>query len=327
MSEPALRAPTFSVAIPLYNKEDTIGRAIRSVFAQHHLPEAIVVVDDGSSDASRHEAAQAFAAAPEGIRCLLLEQPNAGVSVARNKGGDATETDYIAFLDADDEWTPGHLGELVRLAEAVPAAGLLSTRRGQMGPDGLFVSEPTALPDGFFGQVPQPLLMYSRGYSLLHTSSVAVSRAAWRRAKGFAPGARKSQDIHLWLRLLLTETFAHSDQCSAIFHAEATGVVRRFGAVPSHFEYFLGTDEGRKHLSNPDLVEFFSINLASHVAGHRLRGDDQPVREMLRLAKALSKRARRRSEVLAALPLPALRAISAFRHFRRRRRVARVERV
>lgn len=313
------RSPTFAAVIPLYNKADTIARGIASVFAQERLPEFLVVVDDGSSDGSGIAARKALASAPSGINCLLIQRNNAGVSVARNIGANHFSSDYIAFLDADDEWSPGHISELKRLARAVPEAGILSCRHRRFGPEGTSGPEPSALPMGFFGEVKNGLAAYRRGYGILHTSSIAVSRNAWKRSGGFPPEGRKSQDMHLWLRLLLTERFAHSDECTGIWHEEATGVVRRSGAVPVHFSYFLDSEEGRAALQNKELASFLSVNLASHVAGHRLRGDFAPVKEMLRLSASLPTAARWRCCLLAKIPLSVLRAVAGLRRIGKRR--------
>ncbi len=89
-----------SVVIPAFNAERYIGRAIRSVLVQTRSADEIIVVDDGSTDGTA-EAVRSFG---EAVR--LIQQPNAGVSVARNTGIEAAAGDWIALLDADDEWLP-----------------------------------------------------------------------------------------------------------------------------------------------------------------------------------------------------------------------------
>lgn len=307
-----------TAVIPLYNKADTIGRAVRSVLAQTRPPEALVVVDDGSTDGSAEACQAAMAEAPTTIACHLVQHENAGVSVARNRGAAAVPSDIVAFLDADDEWLPSHLAEIERLANAVPEAGILSTRHARLDPAGRPAPEPSVLPPGFFGRVTNGLAAYRQGYGVLHTSTIAVARPAWERSGGFPPGERKSQDIHLWLRLLLSEPFAHSDRTTGIWHEEDTGVVRRGGAVPAHFSHFLGTAAGRAALSDPDLHAFLATNLASHVGGHRLRRDDAVVAQMLDLARALPLGDRLKIRAVSLLPRPALAVIAARRRRRRR---------
>ncbi|MGB3739444.1 MAG: glycosyltransferase family 2 protein [Pontixanthobacter sp.] len=308
-------AETIASVIPLYNKGDMIVRAVRSVVAQTRLPDALIVVDDGSTDGSADLARAALGEVPDKVDCRFLSQANAGVSVARNAGANAVDSDIIAFLDADDQWLPGQLAEIERLAQHVPDAGLLSTRKARRDDDGNFVPDFSALPPGHFGAVDNGLAAYREGYGILHTSAIAVRRGAWERSGGFPPGARKSQDMHLWLRLLLRETFAHSDICTTQFHEEASGVKHRHGVVPAHFSYFLDSPDGRAQLDNSDLSAFLSGNLINSVAGHRLSGDDAVVAELLRMSNRLDLRTR----ILARAVSKAPRAMLAAKATQRRR--------
>ena len=88
--------PRFSVIIPAYNAEATLARALDSVLAQTWPAYEIIVVDDGSSDAT------AAVVAMYGDKVRYLYQYNAGVSAARNAGAEAASGDWLAFLDADD---------------------------------------------------------------------------------------------------------------------------------------------------------------------------------------------------------------------------------
>lgn len=293
---------TISAVIPLYDKEATIVRALQSVFTQERLPNFLAVVDDGSTDTSAEVCREVLSASPPELQCRFISQQNSGVSIARNVGANAFASSYIAFLDADDEWLPGHLSEIEKLANSHPKAGLLSTRYRRLGADGSPMPVGSPLPEGFFGEVANGLSAYRKGYGILHTSTIAVSREAWNRTGGFPPGERKSQDIHLWLRLLLSERFVHSDRLTGVWHEEATGIGRRTGAVPCHLSYFLGTQEGRKFLERRELVRFLSANMANHVGGHRLLGDDAVVSELLRLSQALPPMVRFKARLLAALP-------------------------
>lgn len=87
--------PRFSIVIPAFNAAATLARAIESVRAQSWPVHEIIVVDDGSTDATAD-----VAAGFDGVR--LIRQKNSGVSVARNTGAAATSGDWLAFLDADD---------------------------------------------------------------------------------------------------------------------------------------------------------------------------------------------------------------------------------
>jgi glycosyltransferase involved in cell wall biosynthesis len=106
--------PMVSVIMPTFNRADTIRRAIRSVQAQTFTDWELIVVDDGSTDAT--------VALIEGCdpRLKILRQENQGTAGARNAGLRASAGSYIAFLDSDDEWLPHHLELCVSFLSAFP---------------------------------------------------------------------------------------------------------------------------------------------------------------------------------------------------------------
>ncbi|MEI9421172.1 glycosyltransferase family 2 protein [Mesorhizobium sp. Cs1299R1N1] len=92
-----------SVIIPAYNAQDTIDETLRSVRSQSYKALEIIVVDDGSRDQTVAIARRHMEIDP---RVRLIEQANAGVAAARNRGWQAARSDLIAFVDADDLWAP-----------------------------------------------------------------------------------------------------------------------------------------------------------------------------------------------------------------------------
>ncbi len=105
--------PAVAVLIPYYQRQEGILRkAVASALAQrgeHRL--TIIVVDDASPVPARAELAELLAQEPEPERIVIIERPNAGPAAARNTGLRAlpADTDFVAFLDSDDEWIPEHL--------------------------------------------------------------------------------------------------------------------------------------------------------------------------------------------------------------------------
>lgn len=103
--------PRFAVIIPVYNGAKTLARALDSVLAQMYPAYEIIVVDDGSRDAS------AEIAAGHGERVRLLRQEKRGVSAARNAGAAAASAEWLCFLDADDWYYPERLARHARMIE------------------------------------------------------------------------------------------------------------------------------------------------------------------------------------------------------------------
>jgi len=100
-----------SVVIPAYNNSEYIGRAIESVLAQTHPAAEIIVVDDGSTDNTAEVVRQYE------NKVTYLYQKNAGAGKARNTGISAATSEWIAFLDADDEWLTNRLQRQIELAQ------------------------------------------------------------------------------------------------------------------------------------------------------------------------------------------------------------------
>ena len=96
-----------SVIIPTYNRAHTLTRALTSVVNQTSIVDEIIVVDDGSTDHSVELIQNNFP------QVTLIQQPNRGVSPARNVGIEKARHEWIALLDSDDEWLPNKL-EVIR---------------------------------------------------------------------------------------------------------------------------------------------------------------------------------------------------------------------
>lgn len=95
--------PLISVIIPVYNCEKYLSQAIESVIAQTYQPLEIIVIDDGSTDASA-EIVKGFGSAVQ-----YCSQVNSGTAAARNRGIELAKGDFFAFLDADDLWVEDKL--------------------------------------------------------------------------------------------------------------------------------------------------------------------------------------------------------------------------
>lgn len=104
-------SPLVSIVIPCYNCERYVAAAIDSILAQHHRPLEIIVVDDGSIDSSPRIARR------YGQPVTVISQENSGSSSARNKGVRFANGEFLAFLDADDLWTPEKLRLQLRVLQ------------------------------------------------------------------------------------------------------------------------------------------------------------------------------------------------------------------
>lgn len=115
--------PFFSVVIPLYNKQPHIAQAIKSVIAQTEDDFEVIIVNDASTDGSRSVVTDFFS--DPRIRIIDRNEPGPGGYAARNTGIEYAKGDWIAFLDADDEWYPEHLEKMRQLAMLYPSVGFM----------------------------------------------------------------------------------------------------------------------------------------------------------------------------------------------------------
>ncbi|MBV9962240.1 MAG: glycosyltransferase family 2 protein [Parafilimonas sp.] len=110
-----------SVIIPVYNAEDTIYSALNSISQQTEGKFEVIVVNDGSTDKSL-EAIYAFKKTNSHLNVIVIDKSHEGVSATRNIGLQLASGNYIAFLDADDEWHPEKtLKQLAILKETAEA--------------------------------------------------------------------------------------------------------------------------------------------------------------------------------------------------------------
>ena len=108
-----------SVVIPLFNKADSIQATLQSVCSQTFTDFEVIVVDDGSTDDGGIVVEQY----PDD-RIRVFHKNNSGVSSARNRGIQESLGQYIALLDADDQWDKHYLQEQVRMIQDFPEAAM-----------------------------------------------------------------------------------------------------------------------------------------------------------------------------------------------------------
>ena len=106
--------PTVSIIVPVYNAERTIRRCIESILNQEYTDFELLLVDDGSLDAS---GAICDEYAGRDSRVQVFHKANSGVSSSRNLALDRAQGTYLQFLDSDDWITPDATRSLVRAME------------------------------------------------------------------------------------------------------------------------------------------------------------------------------------------------------------------
>ncbi len=220
----------FSVIIPLYNKAPYVAKAIESVLAQTFVDYELLVVDDGSKDVSASVAAKSI----EGRQnCLLIQQKNAGVSVARNRGVSASQGDFLCFLDADDWWEPTFLEEMDKFVYEFSNAGVYGTnytiinetrhktRVASVGVEAGFEK----------GYVNYCQVYAKTMYMPLWTGAVCVPRSVFDEMCGFPQGIKLGEDFMLWIRIAMKYKVAFLNKPLSNYNQDVDGENRGVGRL------------------------------------------------------------------------------------------------
>lgn len=219
----------FSVVIPVYNAAPYIVRALLSVFHQTEQGFEVIVVDDGSTDGGGE-----IVRAIRDPRLRILRQENAGVSAARNKGIYEAVGEYIAFLDADDEWDPGFLTAVVALSNQYPQAGIFASAYRMVFPKGPSV-EITAIEAS--NQKTSLLItdyFYRATGGIINSSGVVIPRKILDEIGGFITGEHHGEDLELWARIALRYPIAYDTHVLFSFHQTVNTEKKRFREMPKH---------------------------------------------------------------------------------------------
>lgn len=204
-----------SIVIPLYNKERSVAHALNSVLKQSFQDFEIVVVDDGSTDGSCDEVYKVT-----DPRIRLVHQQNAGVSAARNKGIAEARGEYVAFLDADDEWKPDYLATQMALVEKYRQCSVFAVNyefRNEKGE-----TTPTIIRKLPFSGMDGVLTNYFEVASCSHppicSISIMVLKEAIQAIGGFPVGVRSGEDLLTWARLACRYKIAYTRKICSIYN-------------------------------------------------------------------------------------------------------------
>lgn len=243
---------TVTTIIPAYNSEPYLAQAIDSALGQRGVDVEVIVLDDGSTDGTW----RVMEGYGDVIRRVRLER--VGPYRARNHGARLASGEWLALLDADDEWLPDKLARQLERA-AADGSEMIYTDRLNFG-DAAHVHERQS--DGQFlseGDIFEPILMGN----VVSLSSVMIRKAAFERLGGFAEDRFGVLDWDLWLRYAaaggrvglcrepLTRYRWHAGAISNDYeqrHLDRVEVVRRALASPRGRQ--VSPDVARRALAN-----------------------------------------------------------------------------
>jgi glycosyltransferase involved in cell wall biosynthesis len=207
-------ANAITVVIPLYNKKSHIVETVKAVLAQTFPPYEIIVVNDGSTDGGEQALAEC-----NFPNVQIINKRNAGVSAARNTGIEASRTEFVALLDADDQWRPHFLEEIYFLSRDFPEAGVYSTAYQYKKSQDSFSNPrlsakhcPTRP-----GLLTQFFAMMADGDLPLTMSSIVIRHTLFDRIGGFPVGETMGEDQDFLFRAALAKPIAYSPKVLALY--------------------------------------------------------------------------------------------------------------
>lgn len=268
---------TISVIVPTYNRQASLARALDSVLAQTRPAEEIIVVDDGSTDATAEMVRQRYP------QVRYFHQTNRGVSAARNHGIARARGEWIALLDSDDQWLPEKLAVQIQHLQRHPGHPLchcdeIWIRHGRR----VNPMKKHAKHGGWIFRHCLPLCVIS-------PSAALIRRSLLEEVGGFDETLPACEDYDLWLRIcahhpvllvkqaLLIKYGGHADQLSRRYWGMDRFRIQALAKILERGELSSGDAQAARAM----LLEKIRI----YQAGARKRGRQQEVDYYAQLAR------------------------------------------
>ena len=223
--------PKISVILPVHNRADVLPRAIQSVLDQELRDFELIVIDDGSTDASA-KVAKSFG--DDRIQLLRLGR-NRGGNVARNEGIRAAKAQLIAFLDSDDRYLPNKLAWVVKEFERRPKLDLLVDSFIKVQPPGSRKAEVVRRNPVIEDREQFRTALFTRQLWKA-TPSITVRREIALEAGLFDETLRRLQDFDFLIRVSELANCASTDQVLWVKYWDADAISAQDNMIPANVE-------------------------------------------------------------------------------------------
>ena len=257
--------PVFSVVIPLYNKEKYIAQTLENVLKQRFTDFEIIVVNDGSTDASG-KIVKSFSDA----RISYFSTANHGAAAARNFGIEKSTAPYIAFLDADDLWMQNHLEELKKLIDRFPQAGMYCNRYQLIFENGSTYQPSFYGIDDTYEGVVEDYFAASLHYAVASSISVAVPKSIFSEIGNFKKYISSGQDTDMWIRIALHSKIIIGNKLTSSYLHYIEGSLSKTDILQKNIKRF---DEYQDHeKSNLSLKKYLDLYRMEYAMQYKMAG-------------------------------------------------------
>lgn len=239
--------PTFSIIIPLYNKELSIGTTLYSCLAQTYTDFEVIVVDDGSTDKSVNVVQNI-----KDDRIRVVTQSNAGPSAARNRGVKESDGDWVLFLDADDCLLPNALYTFNFLTEQNKDTNViccnflfqkngLTKQWGKMGKKG-------RLKRNFLAWKTKRLTTRAGAFVLRKNTALKYP---------FDEQLRRFEDAEMLMKLLRSESVTTDSTCVMIYNCDTCAASKPRNSKEEDFVWKVNLDRSNSYWEQVTLYEIY----------------------------------------------------------------------
>jgi len=299
--------PFFSVIIPLYNKEKYIQNTLNCVLNQSFDNFEIIVVNDGSTDRSL-EILEEFADS----RLKIINQPNQGVSAARNIGMENAQANYFCFLDADDTWKENHLQVFYDTIPKFPEAKMYCGRYvTQISKNTLIKNNFIDIDESYEGYVTD-FFKSSFINRVALTSAVCIHKDIFNEIGGFNISVSSGQDLEYWIKIGIKYKVSITNSETLIYNflEENKSLSKthiNFKTIPN-FSQFLNAEKINESLKK--LLDLYRIEYALK---YHIAGNHKKTKELLQ--SVASENLKFKTKLLFDFPSIILRPLLNLKHY------------
>lgn len=262
--------PFFSVIIPLYNKENYVENALKSILNQSFTDYEIIIVNDCSTDSSVSKIKPYLSDKV----VLINHEKNKGLSATRNTGIKNAKADYVTYLDADDLWKPTFLTTIHRLILNFPEAKIYGTNYEEVYGTQLLrpINGSEELDDNFEGILNFFKINLKQG--IYNHGSVCFHKDVFEKVGYYNEQITFSEDIDFNIRANAYFKLAYSNTNQMSYFLEVENQITRSSVlnfqVPDYDKYEKWASK------NPDLKK--QLDFLRYVLAKKLKKDGDTVR-------------------------------------------------
>lgn len=267
-----------SVIIPLYNKAHTIVNTLNTVLNQTYQNFEIIIVNDGSTDNGIEVIKQNF----NDSRIRIINQSNAGVSAARNRGIQESHGTWISFLDADDEWMPDYLETVAQITNNCNDNLIIITGRFQQN----FKTKIRSfnIPKKYKDKISE-IKFFENPHVFVHISATTINAAAlkknFKQWGSFIEGQKSNEDFTFLFKVALHMKTIYIGKPLSIYNGgvenQATSTLRKQKKIDDYILFQNNVIEEYFNISSRDIVfERFMKYQFRHILLQYIKRKDYP---------------------------------------------------